>query len=71
MLVKSLAAAAVALTLSLPVALGAPHVAPGQRVDLKVLLISADGTPQGVSGNVPVVVTMGSTQSNSVTLPVR
>jgi hypothetical protein len=47
MLVKSLAAAAVALTLSLPVALGAPHVAPGQRVDLKVLLISADGTEPG------------------------
>ena len=47
MLVKSLAAATVALALSLPVALGATHVAPGQRVDLKVLLISADGTEPG------------------------
>ena len=47
MLVKSLAAAVVALALSLPVALGATHVAPGQRVDLKVLLISADGTEPG------------------------
>ena len=47
MLVRGLAAAVVALALSLPVALGATHVAPGQRVDLKVLLISADGTEPG------------------------
>ena len=49
MLFKGLLAAAAALALSLPVALAAepPRVSPGQRVDLKVLLISADGTEPG------------------------
>src|SRR4029079_5920893 len=49
MLFKGLLAAAAALALSLPVALAAepPRVSPGQRVDLKVLLLSADGTEPG------------------------
>ena len=49
MLLKGLAAALVALTLALPVALAASpsRIAPGQRVDLRVLLISADGTEPG------------------------
>jgi hypothetical protein len=49
MVLKGLAAAAAALALSLPVALAADpvRVAPGQRVDLKVLLLSADGTEPG------------------------
>jgi hypothetical protein len=49
MLLRGLTAALAALALSLPVALaaGPAHVAPGQRVDLRVLLISADGTEPG------------------------
>ena len=49
MLLKGLAAALVALALSLPVALAATpaRISPGQRVDLKVLLLSADGTEPG------------------------
>src|SRR5690349_1214997 len=48
MLLRGLTAALAALALSLPVALGAPaHVAPGQRIDLRVLLISADGNEPG------------------------
>ena len=51
MLFKGLIAALAALALTLPVALAASpvRVAPGQRVDLKVLLISADGTEPGFS----------------------
>ena len=46
---KGLVVAVAILALSLPVALAAPAavVAPGQRVDLKVLLLSADGTESG------------------------
>ena len=49
MLLKGLAAALAALALSLPVALAADpaRVGPGQRVDLKVLLLSADGSEPG------------------------
>src|SRR3954453_11820688 len=49
MLFKGLAAAAAAFVLALPVALAAPaaHLEPGARVDLKVLLVSADGTEPG------------------------
>jgi hypothetical protein len=49
MVLKGLTGALVALALSLPVALGATpaRTAPGQRVDLKVLLLSADGTEPG------------------------
>ncbi len=49
MVLKGLTAAVVAIALSLPVAFAATpaHVSPGQRVDLKVLLISADGTEPG------------------------
>lgn len=49
MLLKGLDASVVALALSLPVALGATpaRVDTGLRVDLKVLLISADGTELG------------------------
>ena len=50
MVFKGLIAALAALALSLPVALAADpvRVAPGQRVDLKVLLLSADGTRAGL-----------------------
>ena len=49
MLLKGLTAALAALALSLPVALAAApaRIAPGQRVDLRVLLISADGSEPG------------------------
>ena len=49
MLLKGLVAAAAAFALSLPVALAAApvRIAPGQRVDLRVLLISADGKEPG------------------------
>src|SRR4051794_7085235 len=49
MLLKALTAGLAALALSLPVALaaGPTRIAPGQRVDLRVLLISADGTEPG------------------------
>jgi hypothetical protein len=49
MVFKGLTAALAALALSLPVALAANpvRVSPGQRVDLKVLLVSADGTEPG------------------------
>jgi hypothetical protein len=49
MVLKGLTAAFVALALSLPVALAAPtaRVSPGQRIDLKVLLLSADGNEPG------------------------
>ncbi len=50
MLFKGFIAALAALALSLPVALAADpvRVAPSQRVDLKVLLLSADGTQPGL-----------------------
>jgi hypothetical protein len=49
MVLKGLTAVFVALALSLPVALAAPtaRVSAGQRIDLKVLLLSADGTEPG------------------------
>jgi hypothetical protein len=49
MLLKGVTVAVAALALSLPVALaaGPVRIAPGERVDLKVLLISADGTEPG------------------------
>lgn len=49
MVFKGLVAALAALTLSLPVALAAdpPRIAPGQRVELRVLLLSADGSEPG------------------------
>ena len=49
MVLKGLTATLAALALSLPVALAASptRIAPGQRVDLKVLLLSADGTEPG------------------------
>ena len=49
MVLKGLSGALVVLALSLPVALASTpaRTAPGQRVDLKVLLLSADGTEPG------------------------
>ena len=49
MVFKGLVAALAALVVSLPVALAAEpgRIAPGQRVELKVLLLSADGTEPG------------------------
>lgn len=49
MVLKGLAAAVATLALSLPVALAADpvRIAPGQRVELKVLLLSADGNEPG------------------------
>src|SRR4051794_8441023 len=49
MLLKALTAGLAALALSLPVALaaGPTRIGPGQRVDLRVLLISADGSEPG------------------------
>lgn len=49
MLLKGLAAALATIALSLPVALAATpaRIAPGQRVELRVLLLSADGTEPG------------------------
>ena len=49
MLLKALAAALVTTALALPVALAATptRVAPGQQVELKVLLLSADGSEPG------------------------
>jgi hypothetical protein len=51
MLLKAFAAALATVALSLPVALAATpaRVAPGQRIELKVLLLSADGTESGVA----------------------
>src|SRR3954471_22509511 len=50
MLLKGFLAALAALAVALPVALAAPapvQVQPGQKVDMRVLLISADGTEPG------------------------